>query len=542
MGVGIAALSTGAARAETVFDAAAVLAEAEAPMTTGPGDGAPPAEAPRFVLQQAVFDGASTLTATDLDAAWAPYRGKPVTLAILREIARRAEKIYADHGRPFVAVTVPAQDVPDGVVHFKVTEGQISSLTILGADPVARRQAAAVFGGLMENGTPSSAQVSAVFNNAKEVPGLTVSGTLRRGDTPGGMDLVVQARRRAWNLYFNANSLLGDSVGPWGGTISADYAGTSLYGDRTTAQLFTTFDIDREQVFRISHSRKLNAEGLAIAGSLLFAQAEPDTFLPSNPASKVFIGRFDVSRPLFIRGNFVLTGQVGFEWNDQTVDRPLPFADTRDHLRVISARLSGRWQGDTARLDGFVEGRQGLDFAGASNEGDPDLSRAGADPQALVWRTSLTALSPRFGPIVVYARFEGQYSSSELLSSEQYAAGNFTIGRGFAPGAMFGDSAAAGSVEVRLGPIPGGKLRITPFAFYDAAWVWSDGIFGDGKLASVGGGIRADIPGRLRMEFFYAQPRQLTFLGSIPNSPRLMVNITLSLNSLFGLNRDPSAR
>lgn len=106
---------------------------------------------------------------------------------------------------------------------------------------------------------------------------------------------------------------------------------------------------------------------------------------------------------------------------------------------------------------------------------------------------------------------------------------------------MFGDSAAAGSVEVRRTESRAASFG-SHLAFYDAAWVWSDGIFGDGKLASVGGEIRADVPGRLRMEFFYAQPRQLTFLGSIPNSPRLMVNITLSLNRLFGLNRDPSAR
>ena len=46
LGVGVAALSAGAARAETVFDAVAVMAEADAPMTTGAGDGAPPAEPP----------------------------------------------------------------------------------------------------------------------------------------------------------------------------------------------------------------------------------------------------------------------------------------------------------------------------------------------------------------------------------------------------------------------------------------------------------------------------------------------------------------
>ncbi|MFO1015225.1 MAG: POTRA domain-containing protein [Caulobacteraceae bacterium] len=538
----MAALSVAAARAETVFDAAAVLADTDAPMAASPTEGAAPAEAPRFSLQQVVFDGATTLTQADLEAAWAPYRGKPVTLANLREIARRAEKIYADKGHPFVAITVPPQDVPDGVVHFQITEGQITSLTILGSDSVARRQAAAVFGSLMEDGTPSSDKVTSVFAAAKDVPGLTTSGTLRRGDTPGGMDLVVQARRRPWNVYFNANSMMGNSIGPWGGTISADYAGGSLYGDRTTAQLFSTFDVAREQVFRISHTRKLNAEGLGISASLLLAQAEPSTFLPSNPASEVLIGRFDVSRPLITRGGFNLSGQVGFEWNDQSVDRPLPFLDTHDHLRVLTARLSGRWQGDTARVDSYVELRQGLDFAGASGEGDALLSRAGANPQALVWRGGVTALSPKLGPIVVWARFDGQYSSSELLSAEQYGAGNFTIGRGFAPGAAFGDRAAAGSVEVRLGPITGGQFRFTPFAFYDAAWVWSDGIFGDGKLASVGGGIRAEVPGRLRMEVFYAQPRQLTFFGSLPNSPRLMVNMTVSLNSLLGLNREPSAR
>ena len=104
-----------------------------------------PADSPALgvALRGARFAGAKALGEERLRPAWAPYVGRDVSLSDLREIARKAERIYADAGYPFVVVAVQPQEIVGGVVEFTVVEGRISDLTVLGADPTARRQATA---------------------------------------------------------------------------------------------------------------------------------------------------------------------------------------------------------------------------------------------------------------------------------------------------------------------------------------------------------------------------------------------------------------
>jgi hypothetical protein len=169
--------------------------------------GATAERAETLVFRGATLRGATLLDARDLERVWGPYRGRTVTLSDLRTLATAFEAAYADAGHPFVAVVVPPQDVQAGQVEFEVVEGRISDLTILGRDPVARRQAQAAFGPLVDRRPLPLADVEAAYERAQDVPGLTVAGSLRRGGVPGGMDLVVQARRRTWRTYANLNNL-----------------------------------------------------------------------------------------------------------------------------------------------------------------------------------------------------------------------------------------------------------------------------------------------------------------------------------------------
>ena len=79
----------------------------------------------------------------------------------------------------------------------------------------------------MWNRAPLSlVDVESAYQQAKDVPGLAVSGTLRRGSQPGGMDLVVDAQRNEWRTYANVNDLYADPVGPWGALFGVDHFGS----------------------------------------------------------------------------------------------------------------------------------------------------------------------------------------------------------------------------------------------------------------------------------------------------------------------------
>ena len=500
---------------------------------------ATPPAAPSFVLQDVQFEGAAALSPSELAPAWQSYRGRAVTLRDLRVIAAAGERLYAAAGHPFVAFIVPAQDVSGGRVRIRVVEGHISDLTVVAKDPVARRQAAAAFGGLIGRDPLDADDVERAYDLAQEVPGLALAGSLRPGSQAGGMDLVVRADRRPWRFYANVNNFYPDPVGPWGVMLGAEYNGPSRYGDQTTLQLFTTTDISEQQVVRFSHARRLNAGGTTITGAILYADADPKgAVAPLDLATKVVAARLEVSQPLVVRRAFSATAALALDWTDQNT-RVFSSVDlTEDHVRVLDARVSGR-VGPAAQpfANYAVELRQGVAALGASRAGDADLSRLGADPQATVIKGDASGELAGKAPISLAWRVEGQWTDDSLTAPEEYIVGNLTTGRGYEPGASFGDRAIALSAEARLKPFhSGGALSLQPYAFVDAVKVWNEepGAPNDRWVASVGGGVRIELKSQARFDIFYAQPLDAPLgLGEHKPGGGVYVNLTAAIPDIF---------
>ena len=527
-------------------DPSRVVPPAEAPSTpiappsrpAEPSTPSPEEIAPRFVLSEVRFDGATTIPDSGLASAWLDLKGKPVSLRDLRGVARKAEGIYAAAGYPFVAIVVTPQAVADGVVHLRVVEGHISNLTVLAKDPVARRQATAAFAPLVDRQPLAVGDVDAAYQEARSVPGLAVAGALRRGDVPGGMDLVVQATRQHWRVYANVNDLYPDTVGPWGALLGVDYFGDSAWGDQTSGQFYTSLSSGRQYVVRLSHQRWLNAGGTNVSAMVLFAWADPSGVVaPLDLASDVQIGRIALAQPIYRRGDFKLEAEGAFEVDDQRTRIFKTLALSTDKLQILSGSLTGEWRpstGGDASLT--VEIRKGVNIAGASRPGDPNLSRFGADPQATVGQFRFSGETPEFYRISLAGRLEGQVAGSSLTAPDQYAIGNLSMVRGYQPGSAFGDSAIAGSIEIRFGPFPvTDRFRIQPFGFYDAArlWVLTPGAHSAQDVASYGGGIRVDAPGLVHLELMYAQPdRPFTVGGPTPKG-RVLLNLTVGLNAVY---------
>ncbi|MDB5429566.1 MAG: heme:hemopexin-binding protein [Caulobacter sp.] len=500
--------------------------------------GGPDDRAPRFTLTGVEFEGATTVSPDALRPTWQGFVGKPVSLSDLHNIARAAERVYASAGYPFVAIVLTPQAVEGGVVRFKVVEGHISSLTVLSNDATARRQTAAVFGGLVDRRPLAANDVEGAYVHARDIPGLAIDGALRRGGVPGGMDLVVRAQHQDWRVYANANNLYPETVGPWGVLLGVDHFGSSPYGDQTSLQLYSSVDGGQQIVGRISHRQILNASGTSVAGMILVAKAEPGGVVaPLDLATNVTAGRLSVSQPLIERLNFSLGGTFGFEASDQKTKVFNSIAITDDRLRIFSLSFSGDASARGGyHLDYSFEVRKGIEGLNSSKEGDAGLSRAGANPQATVARMTVAGQTPPFHTVRLYGRFDGQVTGDALTAPEQYAVGNLSIGRGYQPGAAFGDKAAALSAEVRFGPYPAGKFRVQPFVFYDTAELWTltPGAHREHTISSVGGGIRLEAPGRMHLDLSYSAPQDPPMgLGEPTPHARVLLSLTVGLDDLF---------
>jgi hemolysin activation/secretion protein len=120
------------------------------------------------------------------------------------------------------------------------------------------------------------------------------------------------------------------------------------------------------------------------------------------------------------------------------------------------------------------------------------------------------------------------------LSFEEFSAGNYTVGRGYDPGALLGDSGFGTQAEIRYGsrvPLSARKPAVEGYAFWDHALVRSrDGVIIAGRqhLNSVGTGARINWD-RFVLDAGLAVP--LTRIGPLSHRPgaRLLVSLTTRL-------------
>jgi hemolysin activation/secretion protein len=129
-----------------------------------------------------------------------------------------------------------------------------------------------------------------------------------------------------------------------------------------------------------------------------------------------------------------------------------------------------------------------------------------------------------------------QYSPTTLLSYEQFSAGNYTVGRGFDPGTLIGDSGVGVRLEAGVGsivPDTPRSLTFLGYAFLDAAWVWSrdaaPGVRNLQKLQSAGGGVRVAFGDRFLFDAVVAVPFDKAGLQTTRGDTRLLVSITTRL-------------
>src|SRR5580700_1637897 len=104
------------------------LEAADAPSSTS----APVAAKPTFDIQEFRVLGNHLLAAVVIERAVYPYLGPAGTIETVKQAADALEKAYQDSGYGTVFVDIPEQQVDDGIVRLKVTEGVLERVHVRG--------------------------------------------------------------------------------------------------------------------------------------------------------------------------------------------------------------------------------------------------------------------------------------------------------------------------------------------------------------------------------------------------------------------------
>ena len=497
----------------------------------------------RLDLNTVTFNNLKGASEAEMRATWAEYAGTNQPVSVICEIRDRAATLLRDKGY-LAAVQVPTQRIEGGDVRLEVLYARITTVRARGQTQGAEAKLAQYLGRLTEDEIFDRNRAERYLLLARDLPGYNVQLTLKpAGSGPGDLVGEVTVIRQPFSLDLMVQNLAAKETGRWGAQLRAQAFGLTGLGDATYASIYSTVDFKEQQILQFGHSFRPGSEGLTVSGNFTYAWTKPS--IASNPGdpdleARTLFATLGLSYPIRRSQGSNLSVGGGFDWVDQKVDFFGPL--TRDHLRI--AWLRADWDAIDLRsrrpkwkLGAAVELRKGLGIFGASDSccdiGETPPSRADGKATGTLVRAHGSIEYAIGESMAVAVSPRGQIGFDPLFAFEEFTAGNYTVGRGYDPATISGDSGAGVTLELR-GPrwqmMKKSRFAIQPYVFGDAAWVWNKNVSGDpDHLKSAGGGVRGQLDDRLALDALVAVPLEKAGALNKRGDARFLLTLTARL-------------
>jgi hemolysin activation/secretion protein len=338
-------------------------------------------------------------------------------------------------------------------------------------------------------------------------------------------------------------------LGPWGELLRAQVYGLTGMADRTSLSLYSTADLKEQQTIQVAHDMRLGHEGLSLSGSFTYAWAKP-SIADARVLANTLLSNVELGYPFVRRQAETVRGAIGFDVINQKVEVD-GTAFSRDRLRVAYGRIGIDATGTDYRDAGYTAAappwhvfaqldlRQGINGLGATDCSIAAncgvlTSRPAGRPDAAVVRGLVNSEFRPLSLLTFAFNLRAQYAWKPLLSFEEFAAGDYTVGRGYNPGFLLGDRGIGTQFELRYGsriPASAKRAAIEGYTFWDHAEIRNLDAALSGPsthLDSVGGGARINFD-RFALDAALAVP--LSGAGPFDKKPgpRLLISLTTRL-------------
>lgn len=459
-------------------------------------------------VQDVTVGGATAYAADRLSAITAGLVGPAVPQSAIEAARVAIVNLYREDGYVYTAVTAI---VSGPHLRFVVTEGHIASVKVDGDIGPAAVQVLRFLNHLTDVQPLDVATLERWLLLASDVPGVTIRSVLNPSTTePGALTLVAQVSRQAISGLATADNRAYQNTGPQEGLLTMDFNSFSEFGERTEAQIYTTFN--NEQIFGQASSEFF----IGGSGLKLKVYGGAGNALPGGPLKSIdYTGQTTVfgaqlSYPVIRARQQTLNTVLAFDGLELTIQSTVGGITTqgRDLLRVFSVGM------DYAKLDVLFGPKmsatngaslrlwQGVPGLGASANSSADLPRLGERVDFTKVTGQLSRTQILFAPwtaanVALQGAIGGQGSGDILPPEEKFYLGGAHFNRGYYFGQVTGDSALTTSVELQLNtplpmpPVVTFDVNAQFYTFYDWGETWENSkLDADHVLNSVGAGVR----------------------------------------------------
>lgn len=456
---------------------------------------------PSFNVFEFQIDGNSVLPKGKLEEAVYPFLGEAKTIDDVERARSALEKTYQDAGYLTVSVSIPQQEVNQGLVKLKVTEGSVEKLRIKDSKYTSLAEIKSRVPEFEEGKVPNFPVVQQQLGTVNRGQNRQVTPVLRPGKSPGKVEVDLKVQDQ---LPVHGSLEVNDKYSQ--NTTKTRINGSVRYEnlwqkDHSIGVSFQLSPENTDEVKVLSATYlipRMNGDYFATYGVLSESSAKASSVGDLSVVGNNNILGARYIHPLPMLENYYHSATVGADYKDSN--------DSASELPISYTAFTLGYDGTRQGKESQTQFNLGLNFSvrGLGNKEEQfAYKRFLAQPNYVYLRTELKHTQKLPYDWSIQAKLGGQVASGPLVSAEQFAMGGVDSVRGYLESSALGDNGAMTSIELRTPPlnkfVKSDLVKISfkelyAFSFIDAARVSIyDPLPGQTKtrdLLSVGLGIK----------------------------------------------------
>jgi hemolysin activation/secretion protein len=196
-----------------------------------------------FKVQRFEVQGGQVMDKAAMDALLAPWLDRELDLTELRRVVPVLEEAYQQLGW-LAQVSLPPQDIQDGVVRLVVSEGLMGVLEIVDRSslPISADRVEKTFGQSYVQGKPLNLRtLEGALNVVQALPGVDAAASLKAGSSPNTTDVVATiVQTPALDGSASLDNWGNARTGSDRANLNLNWNNPSAFGDQLSTNLMAT--------------------------------------------------------------------------------------------------------------------------------------------------------------------------------------------------------------------------------------------------------------------------------------------------------------
>jgi hemolysin activation/secretion protein len=434
-----------------------------------------------FDVLEIAVEGNSKLADIDIERAVTPFLGEQKSLRDVEGARAALEKAYQDSGYLSVVVSIPEQEVANGMVTLSVVEGAVDRLRVRGAQYHPASEIRRRLPELAEGNVPYFPQMQRELDAVNRAPNLKATPVLKPGRAPGtvAVQLDVQDELPLHGGIELSNRQSANTT-PLRASANVRYDNLFARGHSLALTVQNSpQQADEVRVAAATYVLPLGTGGDALALYSVLSRSKLAT-LAGAPGLGL-LGNTTILGARYAMalrgvGNYSHSLSLGLDYKDVKQTTVLVSSGDQSPSPVaywpLVAAYNGAWLG--AGGSTFVELSSSVGVRGLFGNRDSDFAarRLGAAADFATLRGSLRQVES-LARWTLTARLDAQLASGPLVTNEQFAAGGAESVRGYLESERVGDAGTRYAFEARTPGLPlftaDAGWRVNAIGFFEGA-------------------------------------------------------------------------